>query len=47
MDIWILFSSVSMIVAIVGCATIWRYDRQRADAISRDTTRVIAQHSMK
>ena len=36
---WILISSVAVIVAIVGCATIWRYDRLRAEQISQDSTR--------
>lgn len=39
MGIWLLFSSVAMVVVIVGCATIWRFDRLRADAISHDKAR--------
>lgn len=39
MGTWILLSSVAMVVAIVGCATIWRFDRLRAEAISHDRTR--------
>jgi hypothetical protein len=39
MGIWILFCSVAIVVAIVGCATIWRFDRRRADEISHDRTR--------
>jgi hypothetical protein len=39
MGIWILFSSVAMVVAIVGCASIWRFDRLRAEAISHDKSR--------
>lgn len=40
MVVWILFSSVAMVVAIVGCASIWRFDRLRAEAISHDTARL-------
>jgi hypothetical protein len=36
---WILISSAAAIVAIVGCATIWRFDRLRAQEISRDRSR--------
>ncbi|HEX6248470.1 MAG TPA: hypothetical protein VFZ64_11415 [Nocardioidaceae bacterium] len=39
MGIWILFSSVAMVTAIIGCATIWRFDRLRADEISHDKAR--------
>jgi hypothetical protein len=39
MGTWILISSAATIVAIVGCATIWRFDRSRAQEISRDRTR--------
>lgn len=39
MGIWILFSSVAMVVAIVGCASIRRFDRPRAEAISHDKSR--------
>lgn len=39
MGIWILLSSVALVVAIVGCASIWRFDRLRAEAISHDKAR--------
>lgn len=39
MGVWILFSSVAMVAAIIGCATIWRFDRLRAEAIAHDRAR--------
>ena len=40
MGVWIFLSSVAMVVAIVGCATIWRFDRLRADEISHNRARL-------
>lgn len=39
MGTWILLSSVAMVVAIIGCATIWRFDRVRAEEISHNRAR--------
>ena len=35
----ILISVAAIIVAIVGCATIWRLDQRRADEIATDPSR--------
>ncbi len=36
----IVISSMAIIVAIVGCATIWRFDRLRAEEIAQDRERI-------